>query len=372
MDRKGRRALIKRSGQMAGRGAAKSMSPMPNVEELHQAALMHRRKGELLAAQTLCRAILARDPKHLGALIIMGGTSQEQGRNNAALKFLREALAVDDRNPRLHDNLGLTYQALGRHDESVLHFSRAIALGLRNIEPMVKEPPAVSIPMNRLAANWPRQSSLAELFGPDGLRAIAGEGLLLALLRCRVVCDLDLERFLTGVRSGLLQALAAGRMEGLDEGLRFFCAVAMQCFINEYIYPLSDTERDQSARWCDRLAEALQTGSAIAPLDVVVAAMYRPLHALPIALALRASSWPAAMDALLTQQIREPMEEASYRDVIPALTDVEGPGSIENERQFDENPYPRWVTQPPAPPMTVDDYLHSKLGYRPFRGSLSQ
>lgn len=367
MDRKTRRALIKRSAQMAARETSARLSSNAQIEELHSAALLHRKKGELLAAQTICRAILARNPKHVGALIIMGGTSQQQGRNQAAIKFLNEALASDGRNPRAHDNLGLAYQALGQHDEAVFHFSRAITFGLGNIEAMVKASSAVSTPMDRLAKAWPKQLSLSQMFGSAGLGAIAREGLLIALLQCRLVCDLELERFLTAVRTGLLQAVTADQRQGLDEGLGFFGALAQQCFSNEYIYPLSDAERDQSARWRDRLVETFGRGKAVAPLDLMVAAMYRPLHTLPIASALVAAPWPKVMEPLLMQQIYEPLEEAADRSAIPALTAVEDSGSIENEKQYDENPYPRWFTQAPARPMTLDDYLQDKLGYRPRR-----
>jgi tetratricopeptide (TPR) repeat protein len=341
----------------------------PEIDELHRAALLHRRRGDLLAAQTACSAILARDPRHVGALIIMGGTSQELGRNNAAIKFLRQAIALDERNARAHDNLAMTYQALGRHDEAVAEFGRAIELGLRDIEPLVKQCPAISAPMSRLAMAWPRRLPLAEIFGPDGLGAIAGEGLLIALLQCRPVCDLELERLLVAVRSAVLQAVMSDRREGLDEGMRFFSAIALQCFINEYIYPLSDAEREQADRLRDRLIETFGTHATVAPLDLTVAAMYRPLHTLPFAAALLATPQLAAVEPLLRQQIREPQEEASYRDSMPVLTAADDSASLENEMQFDENPYPRWFTRAPVRPTTLDDYVQAKLGRRPYRNS---
>jgi tetratricopeptide (TPR) repeat protein len=366
MDRRGRRALIKRSGKILA-ARTTGLSPELGIEELHAAALLHRKKGELLAAQNVCRAILARDSRHVGALIIMGGTSQEQGRNSAAIKFLKEALALDERSARAHDNLALTYQALGRHDDAVTHFSRAIALGLGNVESVVKQSPAVSGPMSRLAMAWPRQLSLAEIFGPSSLRVIAEEGLLLALLQCRVVCDLELERFLTIVRAALLRALATGHREGWDDGLRFFRALALQCFINEYIYSLSDIERDQSERRRERLIQKFNAHAEITPLDLMAVAMYRPLHTLPMAATLLDRRWPEIMEPLLTQQIREPLEEASDRDAIPTLTATEDSGSLENEKQYDENPYPRWFARPAARPVTLDDYLRDKLGHLPDR-----
>ena len=73
------------------------------------------------------------------------------------------------------------------------------------------------------------------------------------------------------------------------------------------------------------------------------------------------------MEPLLTQQIREPLEEALDRDAIPVLTATDDSGSLENEKQYDENPYPRWFTRPAAQPATLDDYLFDKLGHLPDR-----
>lgn len=367
MNRKERRALINNLGGKKGttRKAGPQSAPPVDLKELHEAALLHRKKGELLAAQTMCRAILARDPQHVGALILMGGISQEQRRNSAAIKFLSQALALDDASASAHDNLALTYQALGRHDDALAHFSRAIALGLGNIEPMVKQIPAVSQAMNRRAAEWPRQLSLIEMFGFDGLAAIAAEGLLLALLQCRVACDIELERFFIATRAALLQALASGKRDSLDDGMRFFRGLALQCFLNEYIYPVSDAEREQVARLRQRLAVQLVSDRDIDPLDLLAVAMYEPMHAFPDAATLLDRSWPEIMAPVLAQQISEPLEEASDREGIPVLTGSEDAGSLENEKQYDENPYPRWSTQAPARPTSLADYLHEKLGTGP-------
>jgi tetratricopeptide (TPR) repeat protein len=364
MNRRERRAVLKQNGKAALQGAPQP-AVVPGIEELHAAALLHRKRGELLAAQTMCRAILAREPQHVGALIVMGGTSQEQGRNQAAIKFLTEALALDARSARAHDNLALTYQALGRHDEAVVHFSQAIGLGLGNVETLIRQIPAISEPLRRIATAWPRRLSLTELFEADGLRAIEREGLLLALLQSGLVCDLELERFFTTVRTALLEAITADRQFELNDGIRFFRALALQCFINEYIYPLGDTERSQSMQLRERLIRNFTRNAEIAPLDMIVMAMYHPLHTLPIAEALLTRSWPEILAPVLTQQVKEPIDEAVDRDAIPVLTGAADLGSLENQKQFDENPYPRWVARPSARPTTLSDYLRDKLGQVP-------
>ena len=54
-------------------------------------------------------------------------------------------------------------------------------------------------------------------------------------------------------------------------------------------------------------------------------------------------SWPAPVAALLTQQIREPQAERELRASMPRLTPIEDEVSRAVQRQYEENPFPRWV-----------------------------
>ena len=70
----------------------------------------------------------------------------------------------------------------------------------------------------------------------------------------------------------------------------------------------------------------------------------------------------------MTQQIREVDDERHARATIPCLTAIEG--EVENavRRQYEENPYPRWVVAPSQPAtMTVDEYLSGRFPLSSFR-----
>ena len=71
--------------------------------------------------------------------------------------------------------------------------------------------------------------------------------------------------------------------------------------------------------------------------------MYQPLYALPDAQALLDRTWPPAVDEVLTQQLREPLQELQLRATIPRLTPIEDDVSQRVRQQYEENPYPRWV-----------------------------
>ena len=104
----------------------------------------------------------------------------------------------------------------------------------------------------------------------------------------------------------------------------------------------------------ERLARAIASGGSVPVLWLVAVASYLPLHSLPGAEALPDRSWSPAVAALLTQQIREPIEERLARGFIPHLTAIAGDVSLKVKQQYEENPYPRWVK--PAPAEGSDDH----------------
>lgn len=331
------------------------------VDYIYEKVMWHYRRSEFGPAEILCRAALLRDAQHVPSLVVLGDIAQQAGRNKSAVKVLGQALALDPGNAAAHDNIAMAYQALGRHDEAVEHFSQAMASGLREPEMLVKRSAVMAGLLRRLGAAWPRQLPLAELLGPQGAAPIAADALLLAMLRSKVICDVELERLLTALRRGLLQHAIGGGSVIVDaDFLAFFGALAQQCFNNEYVFASGDAERAQVGTICDRVADALRTAAEIAPLDLIAIACYRPLYTLPMAASLLNRWWADAAARLLTQQIHEPVEEAS--DSIPRLTPITDAISLQVQSQYEENPYPRWNTPAPVKPTVIEDFLWERLG----------
>src|SRR5262249_62253073 len=96
--------------------------------------------------------------------------------------------------------------------------------------------------------------------------------------------------------------------------------------------------------------------------------MYFPLQSLPNSQALLERAWPAALTDVLRQQIREPREEAQYRELIPRLTLIDDDVSMQVRRQYEENPYPRWVRAALAgEPIALDEHLRNQFPSAPVR-----
>ena len=367
MNRRERRAAAKQAGSLLSPAASSATPQAARADDAYAAAISHYRKGEFVQAENLCRLALSHNPRHGRSLVLLGDVVQLGGRNKLAVKLLNQALELDRTDAAAHDNIAIAYQALGGTDEAIAHFTHAMALGLRDPEILVKQSVAVTAPLKRLADAWPRQLRLSELLGAQGANAMAREAMLLALLQSKVVHDLELERLLTAVRHGLLQcAIEGDRQPGDDDGLAFFCALAQQCFLNEYVFALGDIEQAQVQQVADRIVAELGASAEIAPLDVIVAASYLPLHTLPGASSLLTCSWPHAIERLLTQQIREPLDEDRDHKDIVALTPIDDAISLQVQSQYEESPYPRWTAVPQIEPTTVVHFLRDRLNIVPL------
>jgi SAM-dependent methyltransferase len=280
-----------------------------------------------------------------------------QGRPNEALEAVSRALvAKDDAEART-----LFVQCVRSADRvpTVPGFRRLMIRALR--EPwarptgltgpaiaLIKSQPIVAAGIRAAMASWPRRLNPSEC-GPV-ISALAADELLRTVLNTALVNDGELERLLTSVRAALLDSAVHARREVPREMIGFACSLARQCFINEYVFDVSDTERQALAWLRNSVRTALADRSTVLAIQLIALAAYTPLHALDRDRGLLDRSWLKPVDALITEQVREPQAEAALRATMPRLTGIADPVSLEVRRQYEENPYPRWVSLAPTAP----------------------
>ncbi len=201
----------------------------------------------------------------------------------------------------------------------------------------------------RLAnASWPARLPKAALFGADGLSALAEDSLLHALLEAAPVTTIEFERFLTCARHALLETASSKQAPDSSDiaALQFYAALSRQCFVNEYLFDCDDREKLAAAACRTRLEALLDANAVVPPLLLLAVAAYFPLYTLRDASRLLDSNYSAPIDAVLRQQIREPLEEQALRAGIKCLTPITVGVSEEVREQYEQNPYPRWVKLP--------------------------
>ncbi|MGY3440050.1 MULTISPECIES: methyltransferase domain-containing protein [unclassified Bradyrhizobium] len=345
MNRKERRAAGKRRDASA-RNAPVFGSTAVSIAGLAAEASRFYAMRRFGDAQEICRQILAREPGHVQSLNLLGLMAQAAGDHRAAAKLFTKAIASDEVNAACHYNAGNSYQALGNRTKAAALFGKALALGMdTKAIGFILQSPTVTRYVERIAGKWPLPIANAELFGSEGIAPLASDLFLRSAMEATTLASMQLELLLGHARAELLR-LATNADDVDDDIVGFACALARQCFINEYVYGQTAADSDRAGALRDRLLRDLASGAAVAPLTLAVVAAYCPLHDLPAADALLHRDWPATIAGLLRVQLREPREEIAERSAIAALTPIKNDVSVEVMRQYEENPYPRWTVNP--------------------------
>jgi SAM-dependent methyltransferase len=343
MNRSERRAAVAR-----GRDALTATAV--DVAQLMVAANSAYQQRRLADAEVICKQILSRAPTHATCLNLLGVVYQTSGRHRLAVKLFAKAIAVDDLDAGFHYNIACSYQAMSEH-VAAEHFKTAITLGMsqkRSVEEFILENVVLLRCIDRIASrSW--SSEKESLFTAEDITAIAQDILLRCALELTVIHGGPLELLLTNLRSALVY-LAADNRSGAtqlgDDVVHLFCALAQQCFINEYVFAQTENETKRVGALRDCLVERLVVGGNISPLLLAAVAAYFPLYSIPNAKSLLVLKWPEYAVQVLRQQVCEPLEEQEDRPKIPTLTPVDDLTSKAVMQQYDENPYPRWTINP--------------------------
>ena len=336
-------------------------------------------QGKLTEARARFEQALALKPELVEALNNLAKLLMIEGNNDQALLVIRRALALNEtekgktlfvecikglRSISDGDDIrDLLIRALSEPWSRPAQFAIAAA-------PLIKLRSGIAELVTRVNRAWPKRLTAAELLGSSGLATLAEDRLLRCVLETDLICDVELERLLTTVRAALLDlAMPADASETVRPSvLEFYCALAKQCFINEYVFAHEAAELAKAHALRDALAGKLQAGTPTPAHWVAAVATYVPLHALPGAAALLEASWPEAVDEVLTLQLREPLEESQHRAAIPRATEIADTVSIAVRQQYEESPYPRWMKPAPVAPATnIDTYLRGLFPLAPLR-----
>ncbi len=191
-------------------------------------------------------------------------------------------------------------------------------------------------------------SADASLFDSFVANPLESSALLQAMLSSGHIADHELERLFTRLRRHLLMQVTPNMSDELKDNdvPALYCYLAQQCFINEYVYFDTTQELEHLQLLLGKLKTAIQREAKIPASLVIAVACYVPLHSVLGAQGLLQREWPSDVAGVLKQQIQEPLDELALRASIPSLTSTENAVSLEVQRMYEENPYPRWVRLP--------------------------
>jgi len=341
-----------------------------NVDALGNLGIALWENGQLDEADAIYRRILPMRPADTDLLNNFAALSMARGDAGTGMDALRRSLQLREtpKAKRLFVSLFAQAELGGDNPEIRGLMARALSepwdrpgkLG-RASAALVKLNADIGPMVARANAAWPVRLSGADLLGEPGWASLADDALLIALLTSAPNTDMALERFLTVARGAMRHAAPD------EKTLRFCGALAQQCYINEYVFLPGDGEIEAAQALRESLAVALESRGEISPLALLTVAAYFPLHAIAGAAKLSERPWPQPVEAVLTQQVREPLEELRLRDQIRRLTPIKDDVSLKVQNQYEENPYPRWVRVASGAQDNIVTFLSEKYPFAAFQ-----
>jgi SAM-dependent methyltransferase len=217
------------------------------------------------------------------------------------------------------------------------------------LEPLLNEP-------NAMAGVESLQAAIRDL---DHLP------LLHTLMKACPLPDLRFEALFCRMRRVALMHLQ--ELEVSSELLDFLSTLAVHCFTNDYLYSERDDEVALVATLAERVHSGIEGSEPVGLADLLCLATYRPLHQfLPASSLTALDTVPEVEQRIVTEPLIERALTAEIRSQ-GVITDIT---SIRVRRQYENNPYPRWVrAQARAEAVSVDTMFEQRaLRFHPRCG----
>ncbi len=354
--------------QVLGR-AAESIEPLRKAAEI-KPDHMPARAGLASAltvsshfeeAQEHFQAALDRSPDNAQLHADKGWVLRQLGQFEGAIDHLMQALALEPNHAQARDRLLLMLQSW--HPPTYLPALDRVLLdccAAPNVDPKWLARPLA----NQM---WCKHVHAGgnDVTGAALAARILSDPLAKPLLTRTINCSSSFERVLvTSRRQCLLEG--AGNPPG-QEALVAISLLAQQAHNNGYVW-WSEADEDQAVEelaeeLSDTLAGEIQPDTAM-ELQLLRYAMYAPLSGLANAAALLAVSpdqLSAGTRALIETALREPLEEREIAQEIPALNAITDDVSREVQEQYEQNPYPRWLSVGQRSRVALDQYFRRVL-----------
>jgi len=359
------------------------------VRGLFNLANLMREHGYVDESNQLYESILIHDPNHVRALSSLSIINLNAGNYVAALIFLRKLITLMPNDSKIWAGLAQAMENGLQGDDAELE--EIVTKGLHNphieIEYVVRCAIKLvstnsqinhfiglvsNIGEDKKGQNW--QAFKQEIIG-DNLLSTLQKPLIRELMNNLPIPQIGLENLLTNVRAALLElslenALEEAQMKSWQPTL---LDLACQCFLNEYIYNLSDWEKDKLVGFANLVANAdIEDADKLNENDLWnlnLLACYQPVYLLKNAenwAALKDNEFSRATKIFLTEQIINPRIELALKPQIEKIGNIKNEISQSVKAQYEENPYPRWKSMSPLVAMPVAKILNFLFPEQPI------
>ena len=374
-------AIYKQTGRTSESLAAmqKCMEIAPQDHEAsNNLGAMLQELGRLEEAEVSYKKAIVLKPDYALAYSNLGNVLKEQGRLDETEVCYRKAIALKPDYAQPHSDLGAMLQELGRSDEAIGSYKEAININPDYIPAYANMASAIQgVQFKKLIPDLPEiifkilerktlvrpvdiedaaismlkfdpiiQSALKKGSVDNSFPSIeniildlANLPLLLKLMQSCPITDLEFETLFKKIRSTIL--LNISNIEHDSDTLKFQIAIASQCFINEYLFDVTDEEAKALKILEDLIEENIKKGQQVSAAELAVLASYKALNEYSFCQLL---NFPDELKHILQTQIVEPKMEKQLKSKIAVLREITGNVSSKVREQYEENPYPRWLS----------------------------
>lgn len=381
----------------------KAPVPSPDatvVETLQRAGALFRGQRYLEAAEAY-REVIRQRPKLADVHNNLGVALKAAGYLKDAIPCFRRAVRLKPDYLAAHSNLASALESCGQARTALDHRIDAWRLGPEASEPrdaLIRtlrrcpydkphpgaraalaalqadgdvDQQALSDPAIRIWSSHPairRALEAAQHGFPDApagagfkpITAFLADDLIIGALCWSIVAHPGMEAWLTRSRRWILDHAVDGNLGRINPD--WLAAIALQVRTAEWVWFETEDEQDMLIRLAD-----LQASGTEIPHRALIRALYLPIETDPdVDILSREAEGLDATDAspralLLRRSLLHPREEWRLADDMAPLVDVRDDISRAVQSQYEDNPYPRWLSLGRRPRTTIGRHLGQVL-----------
>lgn len=349
----------------------------------HEEALLNLgavqyRLGCLDEAEEVLEDLLERHPTEKRALHNLGLVRQQKGDILGSLRALWSVLRSDPDDGAAWASFAGAFQSVdfGDLDDP----SEMLEVLMTLLAQDAVDPSALASQAVRLFRADPEMRSLVRAAGsrdhqvldealrePQNLRVLNRRVIRLALERT-VLPDLDLEWLFQCLRRRALECVLD---DSQDVPVELLVSLAKQCYLNGYVWGYEEEEVVGIETMVQNMGDRALGEEPNDPARIAILACYVPLlewERAAEATTLASDLNHSALSKLVLQQVLEPCRELDLQEAIPVFRTIQDEVSLAVRRQYEEHPYPRWVSTFQRNPVPVSDIVQSARTFEPLPG----
>ena len=313
------------------------------ADKIFQEGNVLYQKGDLGGALNCFKKSVSIDPNHFKSYFNMAVVFQNTGYLVDAIKNYIQVLKFNPSTPDVYSHAGAILRNV-RFSEYESGFDTFVLqiLDERNyVRPSEICPAVISLlkkkPQIRSIRGMCKSQSSADNLTTI-IESLSKESLFLKIISLSPIPDLEFEKILTHIRAEILRNIHT--LTCASSFVRVLSAIAVQCYMNEYIYKKLDSEIEILTEIENEMSESVVYNTETHVKKILILACYKPLHLYKWSAYIHQI---ADLSAVVDMQVGQIEEEKKLASHIKGLKKISNSISIDVQEQYEASPYPRWI-----------------------------